>query len=355
MPGLKGRASFALAVAIGVLLVTAAFALSDPVAVALRIAGANPLYVAAACLLDLASIVFFALAWVAAARASGVEIGVVDGFVASVLGLMADKLVASASVSGELVRLAYVKGRGGASYAEFLATIVVHRFLYNVAFIVLLAIASVNMVARGAVPQAVTAVAALAVFSTLLASYVLAKPESLRGVFRALASRASGLLRLNAAPGLNLVDRVEVLTDDVARCVREAWRRRGSMVLAASLMLLQWVAGALELGVLFRSIGYDASVWTLLVAFPLHCYLTALPVGIPAALGVTEVGTLLVLTALGVERSAAMAVTVLVRFVEVWFEAVLGVATAAVAGVNVLSLRWASAVRELARAEVVER
>ncbi|MEM0267661.1 MAG: hypothetical protein QXV98_03470, partial [Thermofilaceae archaeon] len=94
------KASVLLAIAVGAVLVTLAFILSDPWAVVIRIANANPLYVALACLFDFASIAFFAFAWVAAAKATGVEIGFIDGFVASVLGLMADKLVASASVSG---------------------------------------------------------------------------------------------------------------------------------------------------------------------------------------------------------------------------------------------------------------
>ncbi|MEM0023371.1 MAG: flippase-like domain-containing protein [Thermofilaceae archaeon] len=334
------KASVLLAIAVGAVLVTLAFILSDPWAVVIRIANANPLYVALACLFDFASIAFFAFAWVAAAKATGVEIGFIDGFVASVLGLMADKLVASASVSGELVRLAYVRSKRNAGYAEFLATIVVHRFLYNVAFILLLAAASVDIAARGVLPQAVSIVTAMAILSTLIASYVLLRPESLKGVSRRLARYADRLVaRLYNVHSLSLGERVDSFVEAVAMSVRGAWGRKGYMILATVLMLFQWLAGALELNVLFTAVGYDVDFWVVLLSFPLHCYLTALPVGIPAALGVTEVGTLVILSALGVERSAAMAVTILVRFVEVWFELALGAIVAAAAGVTLLTSR----------------
>jgi len=334
------KASVLLTIAVGAVLVTLAFILSDPWAVVIRIVNANPLYVALACLFDFASIAFFAFAWVAAAKATGVEIGFIDGFVASVLGLMADKLVASASVSGELVRLAYVRSKRNAGYAEFLATIVVHRFLYNVAFILLLAAASVDIAARGVLPQAVSIVTAMAILSTLIASYVLLRPESLKGVSRRLARYADRLVaRLYNVHSLSLGERVDSFVEAVAMSVRGAWGRKGYMILATVLMLFQWLAGALELNVLFTAVGYDVDFWVVLLSFPLHCYLTALPVGIPAALGVTEVGTLVILSALGVERSAAMAVTILVRFVEVWFELALGAIVAAAAGVTLLTSR----------------
>lgn len=340
MPPSPVKASFALAIAAGALLVALAFVLSDPWAVVGKIVNASPLHVALACLFDFASIVFFAFAWVAAAKAAGVEIGFIEGFVASVLSLMADKLVASASVSGELVRLAYVRSKRSAGYAEFLATIVVHRFLYNVAFIFLLAIASIDIAARGALPRAVSIVTAMAITSTLIASYVLMRPESLKGVSRRLANYADrAVARLYSVHSLNLGERVDSFVEAVARSVGGAWRKRGYMALATLLMLLQWLAGALEFSVLFIAIGYDVDFWVVLLAFPLHCYLTALPVGIPAALGVTEVGTLLILSAFGVERSAAMAVTILVRFVEVWFELALGTVVAAAVGVTLLSAR----------------
>lgn len=333
---LSCKAGYAVALAAGSLIVALVFALSDPVAVIARIAGTRLWLVALACLLDFASIAFFALAWTVTAKALRVPVGVIDGFVASVLGLTADKLVASASISGELVRLAYVKSRrSDASYAELLATLMVHRFLYNVAFIVLLLAAIIDLASSGGLPHALAFVSALAALSTLAASYLLVKPESLRGVAKAVACYAEKLIhRFYGGGGLNLALKAEGFIDSVACSVRRAWERKSLMMLAAAFMLLQWVAGAFELGALFSSIGYSVNAWVLLVTFPLHCYLTALPVGIPAALGVTEAGTVALFVAFGVERSAAMAVTLLVRFVEVWFELALGAAVAALAGVR---------------------
>jgi uncharacterized protein (TIRG00374 family) len=354
---LSERAGYAAALAVGVAIIALTIALSDPVAVAARIAGAQPWLIALSCLLDFASIAFFALAWTVTAMALGVRVGVVDGFVASVLGLVADKLVASASVSGELVRLAYVKSRrSDVGYAELLATLMVHRFLYNVAFVALLLIAISDLVSSGGLPHALVFVSALAALSTLAASYLLVRPESLKGVARAAARYSEKLLaRFYGGGGLDLASRAEGFIDSVASSVRRAWRRKGLMALAAALMLLQWVAGALELGALFSSIGYSVNAWVLLVTFPLHCYLTALPVGIPAALGVTEAGTVALFVAFGVERSAAMAVTLLVRFVEVWFELALGAAVAVAAGVGQrerlleLARNWRVEARVLAR------
>jgi len=335
------RLSFALAIAAGLTMVAVALLVSDPSLVAKRLLAANPLYVMLACLLDLAAIVFFALAWVVVAKAVGVRIGAADGLVASILGLVADKLVASGSVSGELVRLAYVRRRSRADYASLLATIVVHRFLYNVAFLALLAVASADLAARRAMPRAVLAVAGLGLASMAVASYVLVRLESLRGVFGFLAERVGGLVaRSNPVLAGELAAKVDAFVASVVAHVRSALRKRAWMALGVALMLLQWIAGAAELGALFQSIGYPVDFWVLALAFPLHCYLTALPVGIPAALGVTEVGTLFVLAALGVERSAAMAVTVLVRFVEVWFELALGAIAAAVGGVALLRPGW---------------
>ncbi len=331
----SGKAGYALGLAIGIAILAIVVVLSDPAAVAWRIAKAKLVYVALACFLDFVSIVFYSLAWVLAARAVGVDAGLADGLVASILGLFADKLVASASASGEIVRLAYIKSRNSeVSYADLLATIMVHRFLYNVAFIALLAIASTDLALRGSLPHILAFLVALAVASTLIASYVTLKPETLKGVARATGSFAERIAaRFFSGRELNLAVKAEELVEGISISVKKAAGRKAYMLLAALLMLAQWVAGAFEFGVLFTAIGQKVSFWVSLVIFPLHCFLTALPVGLPAAVGVTEAGTLLGLVAFGVDRSSAMAVTLLVRFVEVWFETLLGVTVATFVGV----------------------
>ncbi|MDW8004677.1 MAG: flippase-like domain-containing protein [Thermofilaceae archaeon] len=354
MANLNSKASYMLALTVGLLLVILALALSDPVAVAVRVAGVNPIYLALACLLDLVAIIFYALAWVATARALGVDVSVSDGFVGSVLGLMADKVVASASISGEIVRLLYVKQRrSNVSYAGLLATIMVHRFLYNVAFIAILLFALMDLARTSPLSPSLLSVSLLAATGTFATSYLLVKPESIKGVACALVKRFEGLVQRFTAGRLDLVARTGEFIDNVSVSVKNAWKRKGLMILAALLMVLQWSAGAVELGALFSSINYSVSLWILLIVFPLHCYFTALPVGIPAALGVTEVGTLLLLTAFGVEKSAAMAVTVLTRLVEVWFELALGLFVAAVTGVLQQGYRVYEWVREAALHGVV--
>ena len=334
MAKLGGKAGFALALAIGLALVGVVVALNDPATIAWRIATSRPEYLVLAAVFDFISIVFYALAWVVTAKALGIDLGLVDGLVASILGLFADKLVASASISCEAVRLAYVKSRrDDVSYEELLATIMVHRFLYNVAFVALIAVAFVDLALSGPVPHVLAILLALAILSTVVASYVLAKPESLKGVARSAAAYVErGLARAFRVTGLNLADRAGEFVEGIAESVKKAVERKWYMVLAVLLMILQWVAGAIEFYAVFMAVGHRVSMWVALVVFPLHCFLTALPVGLPAALGVVETGTLFMLVTFGVDGATAMAVTLLTRAVEVWFEIGLAVAVALAVG-----------------------
>ncbi|MEM1509368.1 MAG: lysylphosphatidylglycerol synthase transmembrane domain-containing protein [Thermofilaceae archaeon] len=335
MPRVSGKAGYMLGLVIGIAILAIIVILSDPATVAWRIAKAKLVYVALACIFDFASIIFYSLAWVLAARAVEVGINLTDGLIASILGLFADKLVASASASGEIVRLAYIKSRNSeVNYTDLLATIMIHRFLYNIAFIALLAIASTDLVLRGDLPHMLIFLVILAIISTLIASYLTLKPETLKGVARATGSFAERIaVRFLSERKLNLAAKAEELVEGLSISVKKAAGRKIYMSLAAMLMLAQWIAGAFEFSVLFTAIGQGISFWVSLVIFPLHCFLTALPVGLPAAVGVTEAGTLLGLIAFGVDRPSAMAVTLLVRFVEVWFETLLGVTVATLVGV----------------------
>lgn len=332
---LSGKVGYATALAIGLLIVALVFALSEPVESISILLGTRVEYIALACLLDFVSIVLYALAWIATAKALSVNIGLADGLVASILGITADKLVASASVSCEVVRFAYVKWkRNDVRYSDLVATLIVHRFLYNVAFIALLAGALVDLAASGSLNHAIFAISSLAVASTLAASYILVKPESLKRLICPLVGLLNRVAARTRVCQLNPSLKVEEAISEISLSVRRAWGSKWLMVAAIALMILQWAAGSVGLGALFHSVGYRVSAWTLLITFPLHCYLSALPVGIPAALGVTEAGTVLLLSAFGVDRAAAMAVTLLLRLVEVWFELALGAVVALLAGLR---------------------
>jgi len=350
---LRNRAGFILALMLGLAIVGIIVALNNPALIAWRILTSKPEYIVLAALFDLVSIVFYALAWIVTARALGLRMSVEDGIVASILGLFADKLVASASISCEAVRIAYIKSKyEDISYEELVATIMVHRFLYNAAFISLILAAFIDLTLSGYAPQILGVLLALAVVSTIVASYVLVRPESLKGLASRITPRVEvGLSRILRRNPIRLSGRLNEFIDGISRSVKKASGRKPHMLLAAVLMILQWVAGAAEFYSVFAAVGHKVSLWVALLVFPMHCFLTALPVGLPAALGVVEAGTLFMLVAFGVDGATAMAVTLITRGVEVWFEIALALLIIAMVGLKEYGPQLLKYAEELAAAK----
>jgi len=325
------RAGFAAALSIGLVIVGLVVALNDPVTVAWRIVSSRPEYILLAAFFDFVSIVFYALAWLITARAVRIRIRAVDGVVASILSIFADKLVASASISGEAVRLAYVKSKyEDAGLDELLATIMVHRFLYNVAFVGLVTAAFIDIGLSEGAPPLLTFLLLLSLASTVFVSYFLVRPESLRSlIYRVVPKVERALSRLLGRDNLGIAKSIEGLLVGLEKSLKLASNNKPYLAAAGILMILQWIAGALEFMSVFEALNHRISPWVALLVFPLHCFLTALPVGLPAALGVVEAGTLILLVSLGVNGATATAATLLTRFVEVWFEILLALVVVA--------------------------
>jgi uncharacterized protein (TIRG00374 family) len=101
--------------------------------------------------------------------------------------------------------------------------------------------------------------------------------------------------------------------------------------------VLAWYLDVLAVMLIFYSIGFRISFLEVIVVYSLTLSIQAIPLGVPAEIGLTEIIMTALFGAMGVPLGVSAAATILTRILTVWLRIIIGYVAVQWVGIKVLS------------------
>ena len=322
---LKGKRGLLLT-SLGLVIFVAYLAYSNPFSVLMELGRFDPWVFALAVLVNYVGLFFFSASWYLLLRALKVGVSLWESVQAMFVSLFVVWLV-PIPVGTEIIRAYLVKDEENSDMGKAIASVVVHKAYYNIAFGVLIAIAALMVtVFRGeAIPvrsELVFFVILFAVVSSVIYGLFL-DPGLLMGVYE----RSPGWVRRN------LFDRMvdsrmrergfPAVIGEIDSAVSSLMARPLNNLLSILMVAFHWSTGSLTAYMVSLSLGRPLDFWAIVLVYALIEFIQQLNIFIPGGLGIIDATLTGAFVLLGVPLPMAAAISLLTRLATYWFEVIL--------------------------------
>jgi len=322
---LKGKRGLLLT-SLGLVIFVAYLAYSNPFSVLMELGRFDPWVFALAVLVNYVGLFFFSASWYLLLRALKVGVSIWESVQAMFVSLFVVWLV-PIPVGTEIIRAYLVKDEENSDMGKAIASVVVHKAYYNIAFGALIAIAALMVtVFRGeAIPvrsELVFFVILFAAVSSVIYGLFL-NPGLLMGVYE----RSPGWVRRN------LFDRMvdsrmrergfPAVIEEIDSAVSSLMARPLNNLLSILMVAFHWSTGSLTAYMVSLSLGSPIDFWAIVLVYALIEFIQQLNIFIPGGLGIIDATLTGAFVLLGVPLSMAAAISLLTRLATYWFEVIL--------------------------------
>ena len=322
---LKGKRRLLLT-SLGLVIFVAYLAYSNPFSVLMELGRFDPWVFALAVLVNYVGLFFFSASWYLLLRALKVGVSIWESVQAMFVSLFVVWLV-PIPVGTEIIRAYLVKDEENSDMGKAIASVVVHKAYYNIAFGVLIAIAALMVtVFRGeAIPvrsELVFFVILFAAVSSVIYGLFL-NPGLLMGVYE----RSPGWVRRN------LFDRMvdsrmrergfPAVIEEIDSAVSSLMAQPLNNLLSILMVAFHWSTGSLTAYMVSLSLGSPIDFWAIVLVYALIEFIQQLNIFIPGGLGIIDATLTGAFVLLGVPLSMAAAISLLTRLATYWFEVIL--------------------------------
>ena len=322
---LKGKRRLLLT-SLGLVIFVAYLAYSNPFSVLMELGRFDPWVFALAVLVNYAGLFFFSASWYLLLKALKVGVSIWESVQAMFVSLFVVWLV-PIPVGTEIIRAYLVKDEENSDMGKAIASVVVHKAYYNIAFGALIAIAALMVtVFRGeAIPvrsELVFFVILFAAVSSVIYGLFL-NPGLLMGVYE----RSPGWVRRN------LFDRMvdsrmrergfPAVIEEIDSAVRSLMAQPLNNLLSILMVAFHWSTGSLTAYMASLSLGSPIDFWAIVLVYALIEFIQQLNIFIPGGLGIIDATLTGAFVLLGVPLSMASAISLLTRLATYWFEVIL--------------------------------
>lgn len=322
---LKGKRGLLLT-SLGLVIFVAYLAYSNPFSVLMELGRFDPWVFALAVLVNYVGLFFFSASWYLLLRALNVGVSIWESVQAMFVSLFVVWLV-PIPVGTEIIRAYLVKDEENSDMGKAIASVVVHKAYYNIAFGALIAIAALMVtVFRGeAIPvrsELVFFVILFAAVSSVIYGLFL-NPGLLMGVYE----RSPGWVRRN------LFDRMvdsrmrergfPAVIEEIDSAVSSLMAQPLNNLLSILMVAFHWSTGSLTAYMVSLSLGSPIDFWAIVLVYALIEFIQQLNIFIPGGLGIIDATLTGAFVLLGVPLSMAAAISLLTRLATYWFEVIL--------------------------------
>ena len=323
---MRGNRRGLLLTSLGVVIFLAYLAWSNPFQILLEVGRFDPVVFFFAVLINYAGLVFFALSWYLLLRVLGVGVSAWEAVQATFVSLFVVWMI-PVPVGTEIIRAYLARGEENSDMGKAIASVVVHKAYYNIAFGALIGAAAlmVTVFGGGSIPvrpELVWFVISFAAVSSVVFGVILS-PRLLRRFYGAMP----GWLRLR------LFDRLydprmgeggfSRVIDEIESAVKVLISNPVHNFLSLLMVAFHWSTGALTAYLVALSLGRYVDFWVIVLIYAVIEFIQQLNILIPSGLGVVDAGLTGAFVLVGVPLSLASAISLLTRMATYWFELVL--------------------------------
>jgi len=311
---------------LGLILFIVYLAFSNPFKVLLGVGRFNFGLFLLSVLINYLGLVLFAVSWYILLRGMDVRIRVFEAIQATFISLFVVWMI-PIPVGTEIIRAYLVRNEENSDIGKAIASVLVHKAMYNISFGFLIALAAtiITTFYGASIPirgDLLWFVILFSVGSSLLFAAILDQ-RLLRLIYRHSPSWIRSRLfdRLcNQKLGLNNFDAV---IDEIGKAVKALKSRIGLNFLALMGIAFHWSTGSLTAYLAALSLGLQINFWFIVVVYAIVEFIQQLNVIIPGGLGIVDAGLTGAFVLMGIPLSVASAISLLTRLATYWLEFVL--------------------------------
>jgi uncharacterized protein (TIRG00374 family) len=315
-----------LLTSLGVVIFLAYLAWSNPFQILMEVGRFDPVTFLVAVLINYVGLVCFSLSWYLLLRVLGVGVSAWEAVQATFVSLFVVWMI-PIPVGTEIIRAYLARGEENSDMGKAVASVVLHKAYYNIAFGALIGAAAIMVTVFGGGsipvrPELVWFVISFAAVSSVFFGMMLS-PRLLRRFYEIIP----GWLRLRTFD--RLYDSrmgeggfVRVI-DEIDSAVKVLMSNPVQNFLSLIMVAFHWSTGALTAYMVALSLGRHVDFWVIVLIYAVIEFIQQLNILIPSGLGVVDAGLTGAFVLVGVPLSLASAISLLTRLATYWFELAL--------------------------------
>jgi len=291
---------------------------------------ANPFIYAAAILVSLVEVFFFAISWRALLEFLYVKISILRSYLFVWYSIFMDIVIPAESISGEVCRVYLVNRECCGTSGKVVASVVIQRVLgmgMNIAFLIagVILLSMETAVSPLIFNLILFFTVSIAVLLSLLLVFSAKEKWSLKAIN--LAVRAGEFLTRGKWKRLSRF-KEEALTDAKMfhDSMMEFMHKPKPLFAPTFFLALNWISSFGVPYLVFLSLGYDIPWSVILVTSSVVVAVKSVPVGIPFEVGLPEITMTTLYTSMGVPAGISATATILSRIITLWLRFGVGFA-----------------------------
>jgi len=278
-----------------------------------------PIYILAI-IVSVSAFHLYVISWMFLLKALNIKIKLKDVISLVWTSYFFDAMVPTASVSGEAIRAYLTTKKHDVEWGDSISSVVAHRTIAILSFTAMTAVCFIPLYLTYPLSKYVLILAGITVSLSLIGLvallYFSLKPEAINTFMRGIL-KIIGKISKRAAGKIEKAEPKIVKTVyDFSNGMKLLINHKKVMLLTFITSVLWWLGNAFTGYVIFLSLGYNISFLLILFIFTLTILIRMIPILIPGSMGLFEVATIALWSAVGVSPSIAAAVALLNR--NVW-------------------------------------
>jgi uncharacterized protein (TIRG00374 family) len=316
--------AFAMSLAAGLVLLSAFLYLVGLSQIVETIRTVNLQLMLVAFLLDMAGLVLYGTCWYALLKAAGLDMRFRTCISIALAGIFTCYITPSGFFM-DASRVLLASKESNIRLGDGAATVILHKIMFTLGFVTfgLLALGML-FISRGlslALAMNILGISALVVLGTLAMALFIVKADHLGQRMPNLIDRMKSLLdKIARKYHPAVLSSISGVTNDFRKTFLKVVRSPKAILTSYALALSYWTTSVLIMYVVFMALGYDISIWAIVLTISIGDFIQMTPIAIPGMLGVIEVVTTTVLVMFGVPLSVAASATLLARIATFWFD-----------------------------------
>ena len=272
--------------------------------------------------IQLLGFTFYAVAWYMLIRAAGYRLSFITCQGITFASIFASYTMPS-GVFLEAMRCILGSKETGMKLGESTATVILHRILYVVGFLLSTAVAILALLLRGQIKSSAIvelgAVPVVAVGGLAVLLYLSLDPKRLQPLLDRGLKLARPLIRL-----VQKEAKMEGKADQFLSEYRLSFRRmlssRAHLALSFIASIGDWGCSVFILWVVLLALGFAASLWVVVVTMAIGKMIQMTPIAVPGMLGIYEAAITTSLSLFEIPVAVAASAALLARIVTSWLD-----------------------------------
>ncbi len=271
---------------------------------------------------DYLGLLLFVASWYIIVRVLGIQLSFWESIQITFTSLFMG-WIAPIPMNTEIVRAYIVKDKTGSNMGKAISSVLVHRAYYNIAFGLIVTIATFTLVITGRpIPIQTEIVWLLLTFAIVSSGFfsLVLNPNFLEKIYNKSPVWVKNRVFNKIYDSSKSKSGFHGFITEIDEAVTNLKANTGLNILAFTFVAAHWFLGTVTTWVVARSMGIHLDIWITVFIYATIEFIQQLNWVVPSGLGVVDAGLTAALLLSGVPLSIAAAISLLIRFSTNWVE-----------------------------------